>query len=280
MKVQRDVRRAGKFFRFFGFVSSILLPLGGTPSAADLAVVIDDVGYSIEKGTRAINLPGRVTLGILPFAPHTQDLARYAMRRKQDVIVHQPMEPHPGPHVRKEHGTLTLHMPPQQFAATLAAALDAVPESIGVSNHTGSLLTQHRAPMEHLMREIERRGLFFLDSRTTAETIALEVAREHGIPALRRDVFLDHHKTPAAIHASFELALSVARQQGYAVIIAHPYEMSLDYLERRLANLPADISLVRAADLARLPDTTATTTRPAVLAQKQGPASLHISPGQ
>ena len=253
-----------------------MLP-GAAVQAADLALVIDDVGYSKSRGLRAIALPGAVTIAVLPFAPHTKSLTRHAAQLGKDVIVHQPMEPHPGSHVRNEHGTLTLGMPQAEFAATLVAALDAVPSGIGVSNHTGSLLTAHRTPMLHVMREINQRGLFFLDSRTSTETVALKVAREQGVPAIRRDVFLDHVRTSAAIHQAFEKSLRVARHKGHAVVIAHPYSVTLNYLEERLAQLPPDIRLVSAADLAGRQ----TPAKPAaVLAQPPGLTSLRISPGQ
>ncbi len=254
-----------------------MLVLPGLANAAELAVVIDDVGYNKVRGERAINLPGPVTIAVLPFAPHTGSLVEYATLLGKDVIVHQPMEPHASPHAREETGTLKLAMRDRDFDATLNAALAAVPRHVGLSNHTGSLLTAHDAPMRRLMRTLSSRGLFFLDSRTTAETVALDVARELGVPSLRRDVFLDHERTAAAVHAAFEKVLERARRQGHAVLIGHPYDLSLDYLHDRLAELPADIELVRAADLAVRQTRF---SRPIVLARPVTPASPHISPGR
>jgi polysaccharide deacetylase 2 family uncharacterized protein YibQ len=219
--------------------------------AAEIAVVIDDVGYSITLGMRAINLPGPVSLAVFPFAPNTKLLAHRAIVSGKDIILHQPMQPHAAPHVRIEDGTLTLDMAQREFDDMLSAALDAVPASIGLSNHTGSLLTQHREPMERLMQSLCKRGLFFLDSRTTSETIALDVARELGVPAVKRDVFLDHDPRPKSIDAAFERALRLARQNGHALIIAHPYSVSLSYLETHLAALPEDIQLVPVRTLTR-----------------------------
>jgi polysaccharide deacetylase 2 family uncharacterized protein YibQ len=237
---------------------------------AELAVVIDDVGYSIERGVRAIALPGPVTVAVLPFAPNTNTLARHALDSGKDVIIHQPMEPHPAPHVANENGTLTLGMAGREFDDLLTAALNAVPQSIGLSNHTGSLLTQHREPMRRLMQSLNHRGFFFLDSRTTADTVALDVALELGVPAVQRDVFLDHDPRPGAVAREFRRALAIARRNGRALIIAHPYRVSLDYLESELANLPYDIRLVAAKTL----------TRRGVVAQRQDPDALRISLGQ
>ncbi len=228
----------------------VLTCTAGAALAADLAIVIDDVGYSKSRGLRAVHLPGPVTIAVLPFAPHTRQLAAEATRVGKDVIIHQPMEPRPGPTVREEAGTLTLNMATEEFDDALHQALQSVPEHIGLSNHTGSLLTAHHAPMARLMSTLSSRGLFFLDSRTTADTVAMDVARRMGVPAVRRDVFLDHYRTPRDIHAAFEQSLRIARQRGYAVLVGHPYPISLDYLERRLPALPHDVRLVHAADLA------------------------------
>jgi len=249
--------------------------------AADLAIVIDDVGYSLGRGHRAVNLPGQLTIAVLPFAPYTQQLVSDAVRLGKDVIVHQPMEPQPSPSVREERGTLKLAMQADEFNHLLGEALAAVPQRSGLSNHTGSLLTQHRVPMARLMSQLSSRGLYFLDSRTTAETVAMDMARQMGVPAVRRDVFLDHHRNREAIHQAFEQALRVARYQGHAVLVGHPYPMSLDYLEQRLIDLPPDIRMVSAGDLAqRLSRPLWSTTRPAAPDRQPHPGYLHISPAR
>lgn len=223
----------------------------GSAQAAQLAVVIDDVGYNYARGVRTVELPGKLTLAVLPLTPHAARLSAMATEHGKQVIVHQPMEPYPSAHAREENGTLKLGMPGSQFDRLVDQSLAAVPQRVGLSNHTGSLLTQHRLPMRRLMHTLQAHNLFFLDSRTTADTVALSVARELGVPALRRDVFLDHTRTTRAIDAAFEQALGLARRRGHAVLVGHPYEVTLSYLETRLHTLPEDIDLVYAADLAR-----------------------------
>jgi len=240
--------------------------------ASELAVVIDDIGYSESRGLQAIDLPGPITIAVLPFAPHSPRLALTARARGVDVIVHLPMEPQPSDHARPERGTLTLQMSDAAFATSLTAALDAVPEPIGISNHAGSLLTAHRAPMLRLMAELNLRRLYFLDSCTTPNTVAYDAALEMGTPALRRDVFLDHDRSPQAIRRAFDGVLRRARVNGSAVLVAHPYPESLNFLRRELAALPEDITLVPAAELAF--------RHQATLALGSHPAFPHRSPGR
>ena len=217
--------------------------------AGDLAIVMDDVGYSIERAQRVIDLPGPVALGLLPFAPGTPEVARRAHAAGREMILHQPMEAIPAPHVQWIQGTLTLNMDPERFNELTAAAVTAIPGIVGVNNHTGSRLTQYREPMQRFMTHLAQRDLFFLDSRTTAKTVAFDVAEEQRVPALRRDVFLDHIPNERAIAAAFGRALDIARRQGHAIVIAHPYEVSIRFLETRLYELPEGVRLVKLADL-------------------------------
>ena len=241
--------------------------------AADLAIVIDDVGYSLERSERVIALPGPLTIGVLPFAPHAAEAARRAGAAGKEVILHQPMEPVPAAHVHNVDGTLTLNMTAERFSTLFAAAVKAVPNVIGVNNHTGSLLTQHPEPMNLLMEQIRARGLFFLDSRTTHKTVALSIAQKWQVPSIQRDVFLDHVAERAAIASEFQRALAIARRQGHAVLIAHPYPVSLAFLEDALRNLPADLNLIGVSRLVE--------PRPSIaLARRENPTSRRISLGQ
>lgn len=231
---------------------------------------MDDVGYSLDRAQRIINLPGPVTLGLLPFAPDTLKVARRAHAAGTEMILHQPMEPLPSPQVQPMRGTLTMGMAPERFNALTAAAVAAIPGIVGANNHTGSRLTQHREPMQRFMAHLARRDLFFLDSRTIGNTVAYDVAKEQQIPALRRDVFLDHFPNERAIAAAFTRALAIADRQGHAIIIAHPHEATIRFLERRLQNLPRGVRLVRLSDLISL-------QRRATLARLESPAYRRIS---
>lgn len=281
---------------------------GSCPSAAthctgpraavhELVIVMDDLGYNLQRAERVLALPGAVVLGLLPFAPNSAAIARRAAETGHETLLHQPMEPLRGPAVRAMPGTLTLDMSAERFEAEIEAAFRAVPGIIGVNNHTGSRLTQDPESMRRLMRHLAARDLLFLDSRTTAATVAYSMAREARVPALQRDVFLDHEPHPQAIAAAFQRALTIARQQGHAVIIAHPHDTSLTFLEDALARLPSGFELVALRELARrshlealaapatLLGPTAVSRRgalldPATLARRENPATPHRSPGR
>ncbi|MGI9305040.1 MAG: divergent polysaccharide deacetylase family protein, partial [Gammaproteobacteria bacterium] len=163
-----------------------------------VAIIMDDLGNGFEQTTDALRLPGRITYSFLPHAPHSAQLAALANRRGKEVMLHLPMEAVSdwplGP------GGLTLDMTEAAFKTSVTHTLHAVPAASGINNHMGSLLTRHPGHMGWLMEAIRDYSapLYFVDSKTTGGSVAYRMAREHGVPALRRDVFLDSPDSGAA----------------------------------------------------------------------------------
>ncbi len=202
-----------------------------------IAIIIDDLGYQLAAGRRALALPGPVAFAVLPETPHGRRLAMLANDAGREVLLHLPLQAanHEGP---AEPGGITLDMTRGAFRTTFAAAMETVPFAVGVSSHRGSLLTRHPGHMAWLMQEIRaREDLFFIDSFTTHESVALQVAREEGVWAARRDVFLDHERTTDAVAREFERLKHKARRQGHAVAIGHPFPETLEVLEEQLPRL-------------------------------------------
>lgn len=219
----------------------LLLGLLAGPAAAGqpaISIIIDDIGDVLQPAQRAIGLPGPVACAFLPHAPYSAALAEAAWTRGKEVLLHLPMQAvEDGP---LGPGAVTMDMDKPAFLRVLRADLAALPHVAGVNNHMGSLLTRHPGHMTWLMQELKARGdLFFVDSRTSAQTIAERMAVEQGVPALRRHVFLDHDPSPAVVAAEFDRLIALARRQGSAVAIGHPYPATLDLLERRLPALKA-----------------------------------------
>ena len=216
-------------------LGSLALLLQLSTYAGQLAIVIDDIGYSHETGERVLALPRAVSFAILPFTPAAVALAEHAQTIGKDVLLHQPLESE-GPSAKAAH-TLTLTMSSADIKKEVKAALKSIPGVKGVSNHTGSRFTQDFPSMNALMSVLSERGLFFLDNRTTPRTVVMSVATDWGVPAVRRDVFLDHDLDVRAIDAAFERAVAIANVRGYAIVIAHPHDVTLQFLEKRLPGL-------------------------------------------
>jgi uncharacterized protein len=227
----------------------LLLFAGAAPSAGQIAIIIDDMGYSKGHGVEALELPGELTYAFLPHAPHTRPLALEAGRKHKEVIVHLPMQSIDGSEL--DDGALEMDMTRHAFFQTLLADLDAVPNAVGVNNHMGSLLTRHPGAMLWLMLGLKSYGeLFFIDSLTSDDSVAREMARESDVPALGRDIFLDHERDPAAIARQFDRLLSIAQQRGSALAIGHPYPETIGVLRQKLVKLQdSAVSLVTASTL-------------------------------
>jgi len=198
---------------------------------AYLSIIIDDLGQSPARDSRTLALPGPVTLAIMPDTPHATDFARQAHKAGKTVILHMPMDPATGPYAWHPD------IPIEELGKRLDSALAKVPYAAGINNHMGSRMTSQPEPMAWLMGELQRRHLFFVDSRTSAATVAAAKAQDIGLAHVSRDVFLDDVRTPEAIAAQLQQGIALARKQGSAVLIGHPYPQTLEVLERELPRL-------------------------------------------
>lgn len=205
-----------------------------------VAVIIDDLGYALLAGERAINLPGPVACAVLPGTPRATRLAEEAHASGKEVLLHLPLQAEDDFDLN-EPGGLRLDMSRAEFTRTLIEDIEAVPHVIGINSHRGSLLTRHPGHMSWLMETIQNRGdLFFVDSYTTAASIALKLAHESGVPAAKRDVFLDPDQSPETVEREFARLKKLARQNGFAIGIGHPYPATLAFLEKELPKLRSD----------------------------------------
>jgi len=211
--------------------------LAQTADAPAIVLIIDDLGNNQQASLRTVQLHGEVTCGILPHTPYAGRIAKLAADSGKEVIVHVPMSSIHG--VNTGPGGLHEEQTEQNFVQVLTDNLGAVPFARGINNHMGSALTQNDGMMQLMMSVIAESGLYFIDSRTSAKTVAATMAGRHNIKHLSRDIFLDNTPTVEHIHGQFQRLLRVARKHGVAVGIGHPHMATLDYLESVLPTLEA-----------------------------------------
>lgn len=202
-----------------------------------IAIIIDDLGYQMDAGQRAIELPGPISFAVLPGTPRARALAVLAFESGKEVLLHLPLQAKPNDSTQDPLG-INLDMSRREFGDTFERALTSVPHAIGVNSHRGSLLTRHPGHMRWLMEEIlARDNMFFIDSFTTHESVALQIASETGIDARKRDVFLDPDRAPETVAREFERMKRLAEKRGSVVAIGHPHAATLELLERELPKL-------------------------------------------
>lgn len=217
-----------------------------------IAIIIDDLGYHLANGKRAIELPGTISFSFLPGSPRARVLADQAHAAGREVLLHLPLQAD-SISQNVEPSEINLDMSQARVGTTFSEALAAVPHVVGINSHRGSLLTRNPGHMMWLMQEIAKREqLFFIDSYTTHHSVALQIAEESGVDATRRDVFLDPDRSPETVAREFERMKEVARQRGQVVAIGHPYPSTLELLERELPRLAEEgFELVNVSEIVR-----------------------------
>jgi uncharacterized protein len=199
---------------------------------ARMAIVIDDVGYSLAGLNEFLALPFPLAFSVLPDLPHSREAGQLITAAGKELLVHLPMEPaggmNPGP------GAVLTSQSDEQIQQLLEASLAKLPQAVGLNNHMGSRATTDRRVMGVVLGFLRDRGLFFLDSRTTANTVGPEMAAELGVRLLERDVFLDNENSAAYIEGALAGGARTARLRGSAVLIGHVQNVELAGELRRL----------------------------------------------
>lgn len=199
-----------------------------------VAIVIDDLGDSLETAKEVLALEPAVTIAVIPFRSASAAVAAAAVAGGREVILHLPLEPARAAAMEGGQGFLRTAMEPAHMENQLERDLRAVPYIVGVNGHMGSRFTSDPRAMRTLLGALRARGLFFLDSKTSSESVAAEIAAELQVPFAERNVFLDHDQAPAAVAKALARAARVAREEGAAIAIGHPHPVTLAALAKWL----------------------------------------------
>jgi uncharacterized protein len=218
--------------------------------APRIAIIIDDMGFHRLLGDQLLKLDLNLTFSFLPHAPLTTNQAKAAYRAGRDVLVHLPMEPKdaswdPGP------GALMVGDTPELVREKTERMLAAVPHAIGANNHMGSRFTEDQAAMRLVIATLQKHSLFFIDSFTSLHSQGLQAAQQVGLPSTRRHIFLDNDQDPDLILHQLAKLIALARRQGTAIGIGHPYPATLAALSRCRETFCRDIEVVGVHQLVR-----------------------------
>jgi uncharacterized protein len=237
---------------------------------ARLAIVLDDAGNSEEPVAAIAGLPRAVAVAVLPNARRSREVARLLAAQGRELLVHMPMEPLPGSQSNPGPGAIEVGLPPDEIAARVRSALAVVAGARGLNNHMGSRATADAPTMRAALAVLRQERLYFLDSRTTPETVAQRTAQEMGVPALRRDVFLDVATDPDSIRHALRQVIALARTNGSAVAIGHVHPITIEVLRTELPALPGDVALVPPSALLRPAQGAESTSSTRVVTRQSG----------
>ncbi len=202
-----------------------------------IAIIVDDFGYvNNELVRKFLYYPKPLTIAILPGQKASGVVARDARVANREILVHMPMEPL-NEKFSDEGYTLLAGQDAGTARLRVRAALAQIPHAIGINNHQGSRVTTNRALMKVVMAELKRQDKLFVDSRTSSQSVALQVAREFGLRAGANQVFLDAEDKESFIEGQFEKAAALAGKQGEVIAICHMRKRTFRVLERMIPRL-------------------------------------------
>lgn len=252
-----DYRRAGVITNSIHIVAPLpsrgVLPTvprrGQRTGDARLAIILDDLGNDRAAADAIFALHYPLTISVLPDHAHSTDIAEEAHRRGYEVLLHLPMQSvaNETPEAEELHPG----MPPDDITVLFERMMQSVPNAAGVNNHQGSQATADPTLMEELMPVLQKWNLFYVDSRTTAATVAYDTAQSMGVRSAFRNVpFLDDVAEVPAVRKQLELALRDAHEKGGAIAIGHPHPATLQALGEILPRAEArGVHLVYVSDL-------------------------------
>ena len=218
--------------------------------AVRIAIVIDDMGASPMRTQEIIALKAPLTSSFVTFATQLDKQTLQATQAGHELMIHVPMQPKSDIFVSND--VLTIDMTEAQISQAFAQMLKKFHHVVGVNNHMGSRFTEHADKLVPVMKLLAKSGLFFLDSKTTAQSQGESVAKKYGVPSVHRHVFLDNENNLEYILRQLALTEKIARQNGYAIAIGHPKTQTSKALSAWLKTLDdKHIELVHLSELVR-----------------------------
>ncbi|MCG2712682.1 MAG: divergent polysaccharide deacetylase family protein [Candidatus Omnitrophica bacterium] len=204
---------------------------------ADIALVIDDWGYSNKVLRKSLSLGIPLTYAVLPCLPYSTRIAQIASDSGHEVILHLPLEPHNAQKHPLEKNTIFTSMSKEKIESIIKDAMASVPNLKGINNHMGSKATESEYVLNILFDQIKKNSLYFLDSCTSNKTLVTQAALQKGISFIRRDVFIDNVSSKDYIKGQLLIAKNIAAEKGKVIAIGHAKDLTLDTLQEIIPEL-------------------------------------------
>lgn len=212
-----------------------------------VAIILDDIGYDLVAAQQFMALDTHLTYSVLPHGPYSRSLAAQARAQGHEIMLHLPMEPTEFPAIDPGPGALLSRMSPDELISTLQLNLDMIPGLSGVNNHMGSNMSTSPEQMRQIFSILKKHDLYYIDSRTTSQTVARSSAALLRLRFAERDIFIDHHEEEPFIRVQLDKLIKRAQRQGYALGIAHPHAITYRVLADYLPRLKEAVELVPAS---------------------------------
>ena len=218
-------------------------------SRPKVAIIIDDLGNSLESASLFIGFPYPLTLSVLPKTPHAAKIGSAAVLEGKGVMLHLPMEAETG-NDKLGEGAIFTTMNDEDIGRQVEDDLLFLPMARGVNNHMGSKASGDMRVIKAVLNVIQKRGLFIVDSLTSSASVLYTTAKSMHIPSAKRDVFLDNERDISYIKGQIKHLLAMAKKDGIAIGIGHPYLETAQALKESIEEFKnADVDFVLVEEL-------------------------------
>ncbi|MCF7908688.1 MAG: divergent polysaccharide deacetylase family protein [Candidatus Omnitrophica bacterium] len=227
--------------------SKSLLDLGkDQPSLKpSIALIFDDLGGSLTELREIYSLDIPLTVSIIPNLKFSKNIAHIASRCGFSVFIHLPMEPKKSENYRTDqYRFISGSLSQRENKSLLRNYLNSIRIAIGVNNHMGSMATEDRELMSIFVQAVKNKGLIFVDSRTSLDSVAYEIAHRVGLPCGYNEGFLDAVNDLDHMQKQIDQLLKKAKEKGKIIIIAHPRAGTIEFLKQRVAALKEEVDFI------------------------------------
>lgn len=216
-----------------------------SPLNPSIAFIFDDLGESLAELREIYSLDIPVTVSIIPKLKFSKNIAHIASRCGFSVLIHLPMEPKEGKSYRTDkYRFISGSLSKRENETLLRSYLNSIRIAIGVNNHMGSKASEEEPLMRLLMRAVKNKGLFFVDSRTSLNSVAYQVASQEGLVCGYNEGFLDAVASPDHMQKQIDQLIKKASDKGKIIIIAHPRESTIKFLKAKLGQLKEKVNFI------------------------------------
>lgn len=218
-----------------------------------IVIIVDDLGLKKNPIDQLLKIQAPITFAVLPSLPYSTYAAEKAYKKGWDVILHMPMEPKESSgYIGADAGdeVLLVGLPKDTILAKLNNSLNSVPHVIGVNNHMGSKFMENGELTELILKDLKKKGMLFVDSKTSSQSTGYDTAMELGMKTAQRDIFLDHSsKSSTHVKKQLKKLIELSKKRGYAVGICHPYPGTIEALTEMIPNMDDEVEVVSISNI-------------------------------
>ncbi|MFA9408145.1 MAG: divergent polysaccharide deacetylase family protein [Candidatus Dadabacteria bacterium] len=218
-----------------------------------IVIIVDDLGMNKNPIDQLLKIAAPITFAVLPNLPYSTYAAEKADKKGWDVILHMPMEPkessgYTGTDAGDE--VLLVGLPKETILTKLNNSLASVPHVKGVNNHMGSKFMENSELTELILKDLQKKGLLFVDSKTSSQSTGYETAMKLGMKTAQRDIFLDDFsKSSGYVKDQLKKLIEISKKRGYAVGICHPYPKTLKALSEMIPLIGDEVEVVSISNI-------------------------------